>query len=507
MGACREFEGDLAASLYGDLADRAALDRHLAACAACRKEQAELGRMVELLRPVPLKLTPRERVLRKPASWTWLAAGAAVAAALLLAFLLRPAPPAPAPVVVRPAPAPAPKPPVELPPLERPKDMPLPPPPPIAPVPVPVPVPVPAPAPAPVPVPVPDPVPAPAPRPTIVAIAKLDGKDVFPGDVVSTRGELVYGDGTRVAIGPDASVREESGPDGLRLSLLRGELLAHVAKQPAGKPFRMVSGESTAIVLGTVLRLARRGDVTRLEVHEGRVKLDQVEVPAGRFVESTSGTLRPARTTLGLISLYTFSEGAGRRVHDRAGSLDLNVEGRVTWSPDGLRVAGTPFISSEGPATPLLEACRKSNALTIEAWITPERAALDFEGAIVGFSDDAKRRNFALLQGPGIFRVTTRTDDQTELESPKLVAPRLTHVVFTRSAAGVEAIYVDGVRRTSRTRPGSFAAWDATYRLELGDERTQERPWRGTYRLVAIYARALGSAEVIRNFNVGADGW
>ena len=71
----------------------------------------------------------------------------------------------------------------------------------------------------------------------------------------------------------------------------------------------------------------------------------------------------------------------------------------------------------------------------------------------------------------------------------------------------METLYVDGLRRVSRARPGTFAAWDPSYRLELGDERTQERPWAGTFRLVAIYARALGTAEVARNFNVGADGW
>jgi hypothetical protein len=338
-------------------------------------------------------------------------------------------------------------------------------------------------------------------------VARFEGKDVFPGDTLSARGELVYGDGTRVLLGPDTSVREETGPDGLRLSLLRGDLRASVARQPAGKPFRIVSGESTAVVLGTVLRLARRGDVTRLEVHEGRVKLDQVEVPAGRYVESTSGQLRAGRAALGLIALYTFSEGAGRRVHDRAGGFDLQIRDDTAWTPDGLRVSGTPVISSEAPATRIYEACRASNAFTLEAWITPERAEPAFEGAVVGFSHDAGQRNFALIQGPGVWRVTARTDNQAPLESPKVVAPRLAHVVFTRTPAGLETLYLDGVRKASRSRPGSFGEWDPTYRLELGDERTRERPWSGTYRLVAIYARALGPAEVNRNFSVGAEGW
>lgn len=342
----------------------------------------------------------------------------------------------------------------------------------------------------------------------MAAVARFEGKDVFPGDTLGGRGEIVYGDGTRVRLAGDSRVREESGADGLRLQLLQGELRADVAKQPAGKPFRVLAGASTATVLGTVLRVARAGDAARLEVHEGRVNFDGVDVPAGRFIETGAARPRPGRSTLGLLALYTFSEGAGARVHDRAGRLDLTIRApqRTAWTPDGLRVRGTPLIASDGPARPIFEACRTSNALTLEAWVTPERAELDFEGAIVAFAEDAGRRNVSLLQSRGLYGVSLRTSEERLLESPRVAAPRLTHLVFTRTAAGVETLYLDGARRVSRSRPGSLE-WSPDYRLELGDERTQERPWSGTYRLVAIYGRALGPAEVARNFSVGGEGW
>jgi len=505
---CEHFRGDLAASLYGDLsrAEQAALDRHVAGCAACRTELAELRATVEALRLPSLTLTARERAWRGPARrpWLWIAGAAAAA---LLAVTFWPSPPAArreSTGLIRGTPAP---PPAPLPEIERPKDMPLPPAPP-----PPVPVPVPAASPVPAPVPVPDSVPAPVPppvhRPTVAAVARFEGKDVFPGDTLSTPGELLYGDGTRVRLGPGGELREDSGPDGLRVHLLRGELRAAVAKQPAGKPFRVVSGQSTATVLGTVLRVARRGDLTRLEVHEGKVNFDGLDVPAGRFIESGHARPRPARSTYGLLALYTFSEGQGRRVHDRAGRLDLVIGApqRASWTPEGLRVSGTPLISSEGPARGLFEACRTSNALTLEAWVTPERASFDMEGALVAFAEDAGRRNVSLLQGAGVYRASLRTSAEQSLDSPRLAAPRLTHVVFTRNARGLETLYVDGLRRVTRERPGALG-WSPDYRLELGDERTQERPWSGTFRLVAIYGRALGPAEVARNFSVGGDGW
>src|SRR6185295_6398213 len=48
---CGEFEGLIAAQLYGDLGatDRSRLDAHLASCDACRHERESLAKTVEAL--------------------------------------------------------------------------------------------------------------------------------------------------------------------------------------------------------------------------------------------------------------------------------------------------------------------------------------------------------------------------------------------------------------------------------------------------------------------------
>ncbi len=535
MASCGEFDGLRAASLYGDLtpAERKALDAHLAGCAACLQEIKDFQAVLDVLPPPSLKLSTaeRERILRgtRPLKlYRWIAVAAAAASLLVAAVLLRPRPTQPLvkapPIAERPTPKPPP------PPRTNESDSFVHPPPATRPVVVPEAPKPPTPAPEPEPVPVPIPKPPPVPRPTVAAIAKFEGKDVFPGDTLSARGRLLYGDGTDVLLGPGTSVREETGPEGKRLQLLQGEIRAKVAKQPAGQPLRIVSGEATAVVLGTVLRVARSDADVRLEVHEGRVRLDRaegaVEVQAGRYIEARPGrpaVAKPLRATLGLAAFYTFSEIGGRRIHDRSGvtpPLDLTIgaQGRTLWGADGLSVNGTPLIATDGPAERLVEACRKSNALTLEAWIRPARPMLGFDGAILALSSDNQDRNFALVQGQNengssAYEVSLRTSTTNPggdrpLASPRrLVEPELTHVVFVRSAAGVERLYVNGVERSLRSRPGSFATWNAAFRLELGDERTQERPWSGTYRLVAVYSRALAPAEVKRNFIVGADGW
>ena len=77
--------------------------------------------------------------------------------------------------------------------------------------------------------------------------------------------------------------------------------------------------------------------------------------------------------------------------------------------------------------------------------------------------------------------------------------------MLTRSAAGLERLYVNGVERASRQRVGTFATWNDAVPLQIGNESYEERPWAGTYRLVALYSQALTPADVIRNFRSGAE--
>jgi hypothetical protein len=57
-------------------------------------------------------------------------------------------------------------------------------------------------------------------------------------------------------------------------------------------------------------------------------------------------------------------------------------------------------------------------------------------------------------------------------------------------------IYVDGEEKVARDVGGDFAKWDSTFRLALANEPTKDRPWTGTFRLLAIYSRALTSTEI-----------
>ncbi len=279
-----------------------------------------------------------------------------------------------------------------------------------------------------------------------------------------------------------------------------------------------------ARVLGTDLLLFAGAESTRLEVRSGKVRLTRKD--DGAFAEVAAGqaavapktgafSAKPARSALGLQALYLFHEGQGNAIHDVSGSaapLDLRLsKGKSSWSASGLSLAGNPMMKSDAPATRLIDACRKSQELTLEAWVEPAVATPGFEGAIVSLSTDVQDRNFALAQGAGFFDAALRTSTTDGGGRPSLSAgkgsaePKLTHLVFTRTAVGQERLYVNGVERAARVRAGTFATWNESFHLYLGNESFEERPWAGTYHLVGIYSQALSPAEVARNFKVGAE--
>jgi len=227
------------------------------------------------------------------------------------------------------------------------------------------------------------------------------------------------------------------------------------------------------------------------------------------------------RVTAGQQVLYTFEEGGGTVVNDVSGvglPLDLSVgnEAAVSWVPGGLVVNASTVIASAGAATKVIDTCRATDELTIEAWIKPANATPDGPARIVTLSADLFQRNFTLGQGlwggqpSDRYDVRLRTTETDSNGVPSLTTPagslttELSHVVYTRDSSGVARIYIDGVERVSGTVGGDFN-WDESYRLALANELTGDRPWLGEFHLVAIYNRALSQAEVNQNFVAGPD--
>jgi len=239
-----------------------------------------------------------------------------------------------------------------------------------------------------------------------------------------------------------------------------------------------------------------------------------VSVVPAVLVPETLAQSPTGRVDRGLVALYDFTERDGQIVHDRSGvgqPLDLTIDqaDKVRWSDGALVVTSSVRIASAQPARKLTDAIRKSNAISVEAWLKPASDKQQGPARIVSVSADSGQRNVTLGQDQDAFDVRLRATGTSTNGIPSTGSPkkslsiRLTHVVFTRDAGGTTVIYLDGRSVIRGQASGSLSNWDGGYRLSLANELTGDRPWLGELHLVAVYDRALTEKDVQANFSAG----
>ena len=251
-------------------------------------------------------------------------------------------------------------------------------------------------------------------------------------------------------------------------------------------------------------------DLNTLENRQGSVAYPEA---------SGISALLPGRISENLQVLYNFSRGRGSRISDISGNEDpinLQIYNPLSakWIPgQGLKILeGTALISESEPSR-LINSIKSSGELTAEAWIKPSVIQQDGPARIVSLSSGDHTRAFTIGQtsAPASYTYAARvnTSEANANGYPQIEADvnfvnaSLHHLVYTRTATGAEAIYVNGILAYSGQRPGDLSTWADNYRLILGNELTEGKPWKGTYYLVAVYNRALTASEVRNNYEVG----
>ncbi len=230
---------------------------------------------------------------------------------------------------------------------------------------------------------------------------------------------------------------------------------------------------------------------------------------------TTSSTAESAeRVGQDLLVLYTFERPANDVIRDQSGNgepFNLRVEKSpgIAFRGNRLVVTSSARISSAEPARKIVAAIKKSNALSIEAWVKPQDARQAGPARILTLSSDPGHRNFTLGQDAGRYDVRLRATSNNEngipstASSEDAVRAELTHIVFTRDPNGTARIYQNGKEVAKTTVAGDFGNWSDEYRLSLVNELTGDRPWLGELSLVAIYGRSLSAGDVTRNFEAG----
>ncbi len=92
----------------------------------------------------------------------------------------------------------------------------------------------------------------------------------------NARAVLEYADGTTVQVHFGSVVQVPADGD-VRLRLLAGSIEVDAAPQPDDRPLVFATDHARYVVLGTRFRLYRNEDATRLELNEGRVRLERQE--------------------------------------------------------------------------------------------------------------------------------------------------------------------------------------------------------------------------------------
>lgn len=285
------------------------------------------------------------------------------------------------------------------------------------------------------------------------------------------------------------------------------------------RPSRTGSNEAARRVQSGVVRVALLLSLTLSGCTRTLPVLGPADAGAGADAGRPDARADGGPSADGPLLLYRFDEGAGDRALDSSGSgslshLRIDDPSRVTWTTGALRIDAPTILTTSLPPTALVEACRRSGELTVEAWVTPRDAEVSGTRRIVTLSVNSGSRDFLVGQGELFadgpsrhFSVRMRTSETDGnglpllSSAPVTVSASLTHVVYVREAGGAEALWVDGEVAASGARGGDLSTWDDRFRLAVGnehDERDDARAFLGELHHLAIWARAL-DGDTIRS--------
>jgi parallel beta-helix repeat protein len=240
-------------------------------------------------------------------------------------------------------------------------------------------------------------------------------------------------------------------------------------------------------------------------------------------IASTMSVAETKRVWEGLVAYYNFNLNSGHIVHDfsnRGEPLDLAIvkPSGISWENNNkFEIITNTSIKSITPATKIVEACKKTNEITLECWLKSSFNHMDRTSNILSISKNnedigallAQEHIFGDNQKSYNYLIRLKTNATAANGAPDLYADNelsfltLHHLIYTKDKYGVEKIYLNGEEVANNIRPEGMDNWDNQYYLVLGNDMDQNYPWYGTYYNVAIYNIALNKEQILKNYNAG----
>ncbi len=218
-----------------------------------------------------------------------------------------------------------------------------------------------------------------------------------------------------------------------------------------------------------------------------------------------------ARVDTNAIAKFLLDEGTGTTATDSSGNgaaITLNIQNMEWVDGGGLRNVSGKAQASVADSRKIFDSVNASKAFTAEAWLIADNTAQDGPARTVTFSQDTSNRNFTLGQNAIYWQMRNRSANTGANGTPALEAlspevdTSLQHVVMTFDEASGRKIFINGQLSIEDNTPDTLD-WQDGYQLVLGNETTDDRPWAGIIRFVAIHSAALTAAEVQQNYEAG----
>ncbi|HEY3417678.1 MAG TPA: LamG-like jellyroll fold domain-containing protein, partial [Armatimonadota bacterium] len=213
------------------------------------------------------------------------------------------------------------------------------------------------------------------------------------------------------------------------------------------------------------------------------------------------------------ILLYRFDEGKGNIVHDRskvAPAINLNVMSGVAWLPgQGVTTHLSDWMYTNSAEK--LKALADKRAFTIELWVStdtiyPPNPPTPWKGCMLAWEQSPTQRNLAVGQWSENFCATGTGDFDTNNTACMLSGGGfrigLRHLAVTWDGTNT-TLYMNGLKAATKALAWNPAQWDLSAPLILGNQQDGQRPYLGTFYLLAIHDACLSEAQLLRNYQAG----
>ena len=229
-------------------------------------------------------------------------------------------------------------------------------------------------------------------------------------------------------------------------------------------------------------------------------------VNLGTFSNTSSATTPAATAIPGLIAAYTFDEGTGTTLVDRAGNANTGaISGTVAWTTQGKNGGALTFNGTNTrvqiASSPSLNA---TTGVTLEAWVYPTANQNRWRAVIQKEVDawflHASNDGGALRPAAG----GTYGGTGAFIAAPSAIAINTwTHIAQTYDGTTLR-LYVNGVLASSAARTGALEVNSSP--LSIGGTNAYGEYFQGRIDDVRVYDRALSASELATDMNtpVGA---